>query len=652
MMMDDEKSGLGSSVIAFEEKNDSLSAMLFGASCAFFALRIIMNPEIDDDKWSIVKDRLHQGCTYLLGLLVWRVQKERLNLEDAEIEIEELKRRRREDGKANEKVMGIISTREQRWLSEKKKFRRKIGDLLHELRVVHKKSGEAISELQLLKDEEQKRIELEAKLKAAEAMVEELREASNRKDQDHCTEIWKHKTAFFEVVSNQRQLEAEMGRALRQAKASKQELDSVSMQKEESILMVQKLSMELMKIRKDLEQKDNILSVMLRKSKLDTTEKQLLLNEVKLSKSKPKQAELETELFSPVCFPEGKEELFFAADIKQLEGWVCSQAKKYIDVVERQHQLEIDAFAEQMRLKDEKLEACRWRLMSMDLESKRLHAHIEGLDYDLSQLRQDNMKLEASLLDRESLLRSFKKQMGLGLCLEFPNTKEVAITTVQSPESFYPVHEVKPDNSNSNSSSSSSPSTYNAKGVTGSWKMDLHALGVSYKIKRLKHQMNMLEMLTRKQLECPGMLELHTLMSLLNKQVNRYESLQAKVDDLCKRMNEKNMCMMRKGEWNITKTKEETKSLEQLLEETFQLQRYIVSTGQRLIEIQSKIGSEFVVKNTWEVGASGFDAKRFAENLRSLFLEVQRGIEVRISQVIGDLEGTLARDGMMRLTLK
>ena len=70
--------------------------------------------------------------------------------------------------------------------------------------------------------------------------------------------------------------------------ATRQELASVEEKKEESDLMAQKLSLEITKFHKDLEQKDKILSAMLRKSKLDTVEKQMLLKEVKLSKARRK----------------------------------------------------------------------------------------------------------------------------------------------------------------------------------------------------------------------------------------------------------------------------------------------------------------------------------------------------------------------------
>lgn len=81
-----------------------------------------------------------------------------------------------------------------------------------------------------------------------------------REAQEHSKEMWKHKSAFIELVSARRQLEAEMGRAVRQIEAEKEELDAVLEQKEQYVLMAQKLSMELIKTRNDFEQKDNFAS--------------------------------------------------------------------------------------------------------------------------------------------------------------------------------------------------------------------------------------------------------------------------------------------------------------------------------------------------------------------------------------------------------
>ncbi|GMJ13606.1 hypothetical protein like AT5G53020 [Hibiscus trionum] len=774
----DEKRISGSYLIISEDESDSLYPMYFGVSCAFFALRFLLGPEEGDRKWSEFRDTMLQGSAHLLGLLLWRIQREEAanvgkaellrKLETAEREIEELKQMRHEDAKANEKVVCIFASQEQGWLIERKKLRLQIGVLVNELRALEKKKDEEIADLnnrlnemeisvdskdKMIEEMELKVKELEEKAIKFESVAQELRETLKRDAQEHSTELWKHKTAFIELVSNQRQVEAEMGRALRQVEATKMELDAVLEQKEESVMLAQNLSMEITKMRKDSEQKDKILSAMLRKSKLDTAEKQLLLKEVKVSKAKKKQAELETErwkavsetrherhslkgMFSnqaqasakldvselktdPDCqSPEGNEDFVVTADVKRLESWVRAEAEKYANVIEKRHHLELDAFAEQMRLKDEKLESIRWRLLSMELESERLQSNIEGLNLDVSQLRQDNMKLEALLLEREEELDSLKDQFAsqlkplscqkgdiFNLSLHDPalthdsfwpkvkiikkkptekeqetkttlldkegvipscnesNSKNIRLI-VQSPEKEFeeerePIDpgSIQKDTNGSSAVESSDKlvsiaQSMGAKTKNNPWRMDLQALGVSYKIKRLKQQLLMLERLKGKQESGEGtdgggdngMKAFLLLISLLHKQVSRYQSLQGKIDDLCKRMHDNNV-ESSQGDCSTAKTKGETRTLEHFLEETFHLQRYMVATGQKLMEIQTKITSEL---NGVELDkTTTFDMKRFSDNIKSLFQEVQRGLEVRIARIIGDLEGTLACEGMI-----
>ncbi|KAL3846172.1 hypothetical protein ACJIZ3_003575 [Penstemon smallii] len=743
-----EEKGISNSfMFTSEEKIDSLYPMFFGVSCAFFALKLLPEPEVSDNKWLEVRNLILKGSVNLLGLLLWKVQKEESINDKSELlkEIKELKILRKEDAKANAKVASIIAAREQSWFDERKKLRHQICALMNGIRVLEIKNEKSVSELneklkenegifevkdKTIEELEKKRMEIEEKLRKVENL--------------HCNEISKHKTAFIELVSNQRQLEAELGRALRQVEATKHDLDSVFEQKEQFVLMNQRLSMEIVKMSNDLDQKDQILSALLRKSKLDTAEKQMLLKEVKSSKVKRKEAELETLKWKSVSetkherhslrnmlskhvntksrammsldaetdriefdqpeiqrgvevFPIVPEESKLKTDVGHLENWVTSEAEKYKIAVEQRHDHEIDAFSEQLRLKDEKLEAYRWRLLSMELESKRLHSYIEGLNCDITQLKQDNTKLESLVLDHEAELHSLKEQ----LVLQFkpPNLQKLNFSPLQDPavaqdtvwsnvkvikrkpgqkrqESEkdivltleYPNKEIKegkvkhvskkPDHLRQESIDFevvSSGETSTIKKSNSTMKMDIHALGVSYKIKRLKQQLIMLERLTGKQESCEaknedesiGMKGFYTLTSLLDKQVERYQSLQGKIDDLCKRMHEDNLNLNCGGS-NIAKTKDETKRLERFLEETFQLQRYIVATGQKLMEVQAKIATGFV-SNVEEI--ENFDMKRFADSIRTLFTEVQRGLELRISRIIGDLGGTLACDGIIHLKM-
>lgn len=67
------------------------------------------------------------------------------------------------------------------------------------------------------------------------------------------------------------------------------------------------------------------------------------------------------------------------------------------------------------------------------------------------------------------------------------------------------------------------------------------------------------------------------------------------------------------------------------------------------MEVQAKIASGFLDVEEKIDQPESFDMKRFADSIRMLFREVQRGLEVRISRIIGDLEGTLACDGIIHL---
>ncbi|KAK4759061.1 hypothetical protein SAY87_020362 [Trapa incisa] len=762
----------------------------FGVSCAVSALRFLSdhgNSE-EENKWSDICDKMLQGSAQLLGLLVWRANKVGVDdkkcflvekLKGAEKKIEELNHIRREDAKANEKVVCIFAAHEQSWFNERKKLRQQIGALINEMKFLERKKVEDISKLneklkemeillegrdQSLEEEELKNRGLQENLNKAERALEESREAAK-------TEIWKHKTAFIELVSNQRQLEAEMGRAMRQIEALKEELDSVLEQKEESVLMVQKLSVEIVKMQKDLDQKDKILSAMLRKSKLDTAEKQMLLKEVKVSKAMRKQAELEKERLRTISESNNKlkhgghrslrsllekkvsskfeEGLFSGArrvdstasgssrkshdigeatektgadidspplsknyppeengalaimDNVELENWAQSEAEKHTTLIEQRHQLEVEAFVEQMRLKDEKLEASRWQLLSMEIESKRLRAHAEGLKRDISQFRQSNMKLEALILEREEELGSLKEKLNSQNSLisdwtkvkiikrrvaekereRKPCTSTVEVSPkvdcemegkevhlmVQSPEEKTEEMNLANDRKSSldfschveDLESSSQLLSDKAKNSSSSWRMDLQALGVSYKIKRLNQQLLMLERLMGKQdgstenvkSKEDGAKSLFSLISLMNKQIGRYQSLQDKTDDLCKRMRGNDLDA-NLGDPNAVRTRgQKTKMLEHFLEETFQLQRYMVATGQKLMEVQSKVAAGLIGADQQLDKPTSFDMKRFADNVRALFQEVQRGLEVRISRIIGDLEGTIASDGIIHLRM-
>lgn len=73
----------------------------------------------------------------------------------------------------------------------------------------------------------------------------------------------------------------------------------------------------------------------------------------------------------------------------------------------------------------------------------------------------------------------------------------------------------------------------------------------------------------------------------------------------------------------------------------------MVATGQKLVELMSE--TTCPLSGSLKADASaGVDMKQFAENIRSLLKETQRGLEIRIARIIGDVEGTLACQGFLR----
>ncbi|KAI3990754.1 hypothetical protein MKX01_023054 [Papaver californicum] len=191
------------------------------------------------------------------------------------------------------------------------------------------------------------------------------------------------------------------------------------------------------------------------------------------------------------------------------------------------------------------------------------------------------------------------------------------------------------------------------------WKMDLHSLGVFYKIKRLKQQLFMLDKLAgtqtskEKRVNCDNESQqlktfLLYVLPLLNKQVSRYQTLQESTNYLCQRMYDNN-ADLRKRDTNIVKTKEKVRKLENFLGEMFHLQRYMVAAGQKLTEIQSRMASELACCSGEDSEIyTGFNMKR-SNSTSTLFREVQKGLEVRISRMIGELQGTLTCDGFIHL---
>nr|CAB3477341.1 unnamed protein product [Digitaria exilis] len=805
-----------------------------GFSCALAALR--------------AQARLAGGCD--LGAsrrgCRWSRARELALLEKMaalERQVEELRHRRGEDAKANEKVAGIFASHEQRWFAERKALRRQVHAVVAAARARDAKREDEAAELRKTLEEQRaaKDEALEQEAARREAAEERLRAAEERAAKEaaeHAAEVRKHKAAFVELASAQRQLEADLARAARLADTAEAELRAALERRDEAASAAAELSGEAARLRRDADHKDKILSAMLRKSKIDMEDREMLVREVKMCKARRKQAELEADrwrkmwesrghrrgssrssarcaagdqpppggyssdkllapdaaaratnetkiLFVDHVEDDGKKDHRQAPPAKELttiecvdryashvddkpaveeyEGlqeWFQMETEKYTAMMKHRHSAEIEAFTEQLRLKDEKLEAFRWRAVSMDVEATRLRGRIQELEARLAQHEKHSAELEDLLLDREKENRALTEQLetlqaqplldGVEICtlasdqadadercipcspvkihrtvsgeadrlsscssrhqetkldepvvspdghrekvFDVEATLVVAVRDlaarsmehdrrdVPARQSFRleieeeeekevytdPGHAQRTQASPSSSSQDATselalvvvPPDHRKNSAGG--KTDIHALAVSYKIKRLKQQLLVLEKLAS---ECKEEIapatkpsgseasssrqhsrtRYQTMMSFLSKHVKRYQSLDDKIDDLCARMEESKRSVGRQRHG----AGEQSAVLGQFLEETFQLQRFMVATGQKLLETQSRITPGL---GRGGGGEDGVDMKRLMEVAGALLRDVQRGLEVRIARIIGDLEGTLTFHGILRTT--
>ncbi|GJM94177.1 hypothetical protein PR202_ga10798 [Eleusine coracana subsp. coracana] len=724
---------------------------------------------------------------------------------ELERKVEELRRRRAEDARANEKVAGIFASHEQRWLAERKALQRQLHAVVAAARARETKREEEAEELRREAQAKDEALAAEAaRREAAEKRLREMGEQREKEAAEQAAELRKHKAAVAELASAQRQMEADLDQAARLADKAESEL--------------REALDEAARLRRDADHKDKILSAMLRKSKIDMEDREMLVREVKMCKARRKQAELEADRWRKMCesrgnrrgssrssaraaadHPAGCSDMFSldavvrANDTKilfvdhvegdggkkdrhapatkelstvecidrypshvedkpaveeyqGLQEWFQMETEKYAAMIKHRHSAEIEAFTEQLRLKDEKLEAFRWRAVTMDVEATRLRCRIQDLEALLMDREKENRALREQLQPRaicaagdqdddrclpcspvktqgteikqaerlsscsrdedgtefagshaaeikidEQEDQNFDNAFhadgaaGRGVLLSVPCHAHADAATSIEPEPYdVPARhsfrceieeekEVYPDpvharsQSQSRTSSSQEATSNLALVVVASpeqkasaCKTDIHALAVSYKIKRLKQQLAVLEKLAAAEGKVDAKpsdskasssssgskprSRYQTMMSFLSKHVKRYQSLDDKIDDLCARMEESKRSG---GRERRRGAREQSAALGQFLEETFQLQRLVVATGQKLLETQSRITPGLTRSGG---GHDGLDMKRLMDVAGALLRDVQRGMEVRIARIIGDLEGTLTFHGILHTT--
>jgi hypothetical protein len=274
----------------------------------------------------------------------WEIDKTNLlqKIADAKMDVAEMKRRREEDAKANEKVVQIYASQEQNWRSESKKLRHEIDLLRNDLlkkevsgffinprsltpaagtrssarcceeckaKAKHlKELEETLSEKEFLmmraieeaQSEEQERNELAGKLVKAEAIAAELRE---RIATDDSNKRQQQQAFMAQIAAKHQETERKLEAALEHLEKAKADIVAVTQNRDATIA---KLLLDLATLQKDLDDKEEVIRVMLLRASIEREEKEELAREVSHSKALRKQAESEKERWKRLADERGR----------------------------------------------------------------------------------------------------------------------------------------------------------------------------------------------------------------------------------------------------------------------------------------------------------------------------------------------------------
>ena len=240
----------------------------------------------------------------------------------AEAQVTSIYKSRQEDAKANEKVVGIFASYEQSWKNEKKKLKREIEFLRNEIIGIRKRSlrkgdgGKGCEEckfkVQELEKLEDKLCEKEFLLAAA---MDEARSDQHERNQlagkltmvelcllDHKDKLSKEtaknaelQMVIADVTRMHEEAENELMCAMSDLESSKREIESVFAAKMNQNAMIEELLEELTNLQKDVGDKEEVIAVLMKRSNIDRQEREELLHQLALAKSKRKALETEKD---------------------------------------------------------------------------------------------------------------------------------------------------------------------------------------------------------------------------------------------------------------------------------------------------------------------------------------------------------------------
>ncbi len=437
-------------------------------------LHCLAQSALDSDK-RVKENKNEATAAFLEERRTWEMEKAKLSLKlaEAEAEVGELRMRRGEDAKANEKVALIYASHEQNWKIERNKLRHEIDLLRRDLlrkevgelcnmsprgRNTHCEECEAkerhvsalqeslsekeffmMTAMEEAQSEEHERNALAAKLAIAESIAAELSE----KLSSELADAMRQRVVLQDLKTKQQETERELIKALEELQNARTELTHIAV------------------VRKEVEDKEEVISAMLRRASREKEDKDELAKELALSEVKRKYAENLMHRWKSLAAAEEEEERgrrrprmmmtphkrtanrfhhrslgsrselddevlghshkrdcsCSAAEEEELQLQPTRAFNKWVELVksrhaaqlEDKHWREIEAFERQMRAKDERIVAFRSQLLAMELESSKMKSEMEVLQIEIENTIQKQEEENSSKV----VVQSPKKEIQL-----------------------------------------------------------------------------------------------------------------------------------------------------------------------------------------------------------------------------------------------
>eukprot|EP00250_Pteridium_aquilinum_P007459 c17168_g1_i1 orf=1012-3003(+) len=349
-----------------------------------------------------------------------------------QVEVLALRKKRADEGRANEKVVSIYASREQAWKAERRRFMNEQRRLWQELQRafmeqevlkqrtqclssihengdfefaceeceqregwlaemkerLHEQEFVIMTSMEEAKAEKQEKNTITVKFAALEADYCQVNEKLRLEADARTHDLQRHEAALTELAESCRTLEGERSQALHDVECLRKSLADVRLEKKHYEDLVSEMSTEIHMLLMGAHEKDDIISAMLKKSDADAEERHELERELNIIKAKFLHVESEKEKWhkdmdsnNPSCI--GREMMKPRRSLgSKADGKVESGFDKMREL-QRLHDVEIQdlqaAFEEEVTLLKKRLSLFQERVA--DLEENVLLRMAKNIQY-------------------------------------------------------------------------------------------------------------------------------------------------------------------------------------------------------------------------------------------------------------------------------